>query len=1034
MKKHLRLLAWLLSLTMLCELLPFAAFAQSDVGEAAVSTFSAFLEQTNGTAVETGKCGDNLTYSLDDAGTLTISGTGAMYDFSSFDVQCPWDSTKIKKVIVNNGVTSIGDDAFLNCTLLTSITLPDTLTEIGISAFNNTNLSSIVLPDSVTHLGSHVFYDCKNLSSVTLSKGLASIPEYAFQNCTSLTSITLPDTLTEIEFTALNNTGLTSVVIPDSIAVIGSHIFADCKNLSSVTLSNALTSIPQNMFAQTPNLTTLSIPESVTHLDWCAFNNCGLKTIVLPDSITSTDSWVFNNSTALTSVVLSKGLNTITQDFFRNCTNLSWVFIPASITSIQKEAFLNCDNLTDIYYSGTKEQWASVVIESDNIPLTTAAIHCIDDEDTPERTFEFKKDNLSFLNSPKYFFKGKELEYWHYVYKNPTVEKKDFPKEFKNVSDQYGRAHISQDKFNQLTRNLSPNVLSWFHLNLYENKRIWGGSCYGMTTTAAIHFMDPDRIPLSSLSSTGLSDSDLPYELPAPADNTEVENLINYYYISQLLPTRYKIFSTYLYNCEHDFEGTLNEVIQSLSKGIPVIANTRSHSVLLVNVKGTYSDHYVLGVYDPNEEEEQTMTLYKTPYISDENEAYLKISYGKYDYLQYYILASDLNLIDVRNYFDPTSDNETSTDYNDAHISVRPDQNSSLVIGGQYYYRAKDGSILERDPNVLIVRLTNQLEDDSSDDSIELLFPKPSATEDVKLELSSNGVNDASMILNNSTLAVSASGPVELVYNEQTQTVDLTAAEPTDISLMVTQNDTSSTWPWHSWALDTTGTTTLHAKLDNDGLHLNGDGLTNAEYATKNETTEQVDSGTIPTQPNETTGITAVTIINKEDASGDDKTEIVTPSTPNEPNKPTPTPDPTPTPTPDPTPTPNPDPTPNPTPSTPTTPTTTTSTSGGGGGGAALILGAGAVALTAGLVLTAPVAVQGNVEFSDHTAVPGAKIALLQNGNVVAQTTADESGAFVLKVKRGNYELTVAYTDASGQLVHKTTSIKAPAKDLVITF
>lgn len=222
----------------------------------------------------------------------------------------------------------------------------------------------------------------------------------------------------------------------------------------------------------------------------------------------------------------------------------------------------------------------------------------------PKKKFEFKKDNLSFLNSAKYFFKGEELEYWRYVYKHPTAKKKNFPKKFKNVSDQYGRAHISQDKFNQLTRNLSPNVLSWFHLNFYENKRIWGGSCYGMTTTAAIHFMDPDRIPLSSLSSTGLSDSDLPYELPAPADNTEVENLINYYYISQLLPTRYKIFSTYLYNCEHDFEGTLNEVIQSLSKGIPVIANTRSHSVLLVNVKGTYSDHYVLGVYDPNEEEE----------------------------------------------------------------------------------------------------------------------------------------------------------------------------------------------------------------------------------------------------------------------------------------------------------------------------------------------------------------------------------------------------------------------------------------------
>lgn len=1088
MKKHLRLFSWILSLTLLCELLPIAAFAQSDVGEAAAVTLATLLEETNSTE-STGKCGDNLTYTLSADGVLTISGTGEMYDFATIESQisdtvkeCPWKRENLKKIILNEGVTSIGsqafcvdpyqgspldtvilpdsllsigNNAFLNCNHLDAITLPNHLTSIGASAFQYSSLSSVNIPASVTNWGDYAFA-FSSLSDVTLSEGLSFLGSFAFYYCeqlheikfpqsltvissnsfpySGLSTLTIPETVTEIGFGAFNHcNNLTSVVVPDSVTSIGGLSFAGCSNLSSLTLPVGLTTITEVSFGGCNKLTTIDIPNSVTHLDWKSFAQCGFKTLVLPDSITSTDSHVFSDSTNLTSIVLSKGLTAIAQNFFEDCTNLSWVFIPASITSIQKEAFLNCDNLTDIYYSGTKEQWASVVIESDNIPLTTAAIHCIDDEDTPERTFEFKKDNLSFLNSPKYFFKGKELEYWHYVYKNPTVEKKDFPKEFKNVSNEYGRTHISQDKFNQLTRNLSPNVLSWFHLTFYGKRLIWGGSCYGMVATTAIHFMDPNRIPLSSLSSTGLSDSDSPYELPAPVDNTEVENLINYYFMSQRLPTWYKVFSTYLYNCDHNFEGTLNELIQSLSKGIPVMALTSDHCVLLVNIKGTYSDHYVLGVYDPNEEEEQTMTLYKTPYINDENETYLKISYGKYDYLQLYILASDLNLIDVRNYFDPTSDNETSTDYNDAHISVRPDQNSSLVIGGQYYYRAKDGSILERDPNVLIVRLTNQLEDDSSDDSIELLFPKPSATEDIKLELSSNGVNNASMILNNSTLAVSASGPVELIYNEQTQTVDLTAAEPTDISLMVTQNDTSSTWPWHSWALDTTGTTTLHAELDNDGLHLNGNGLTNAEYATKNEITEKVDSGTIPTQPNETTGITAVTIINKEDASGDDKTEIVTPGTPNEPNKPTPTPDPTPTPTPDPTPTPNPDPTPNPTPSSPTTPTTT-STSGGDGGGAALILGAGAVALTAGLVLTAPVAVQGNVEFSDHTAVPGAKIALLQNGNVVAQTTADENGAFVLKVKRGNYELTAAYTDANGQLHHQTLSIKAPAKDLTITF
>lgn len=123
---------------------------------------------------------------------------------------------------------------------------------------------------------------------------------------------------------------------------------------------------------------------------------------------------------------------------------------------------------------------------------------------------------------------------------------------------------------------------------------------------------------------------------------------------------------------------------------------------------------------------------------------------------------------------------------------------------------------------------------------------------------------------------------------------------------------------------------------------------------------------------------------------------------------------------------------------TPVTPGGGDSGSGGGGGdggGAAVILGLGAAAaITAGIVLTMPVDVQGRVELADHAAVPGAKVSLLKNGNVVTQTTADESGHFSLKAKRGDYELTVVYTDANGQFVQKTTRIKAPAKDFVVTF
>ena len=122
-----------------------------------------------------------------------------------------------------------------------------------------------------------------------------------------------------------------------------------------------------------------------------------------------------------------------------------------------------------------------------------------------------------------------------------------------------------------------------------------------------------------------------------------------------------------------------------------------------------------------------------------------------------------------------------------------------------------------------------------------------------------------SLLLNDTLLSISTSGPVELTYNEADRTVDVTAEAPTDVNLLMTKNDVNESWPWHSWALDTTGTTTLHADLDDDGLHLSGDGITNAKYATENADTENVDSGTISVQP-DADGITAVTITNKNPA------------------------------------------------------------------------------------------------------------------------------------------------------------------------
>lgn len=1015
--KKLRLLAWLITLTMLCELLPLGTFAQSDIGQSLAQAVAQNLEEENSEAITAGKCGDSLTWSLSSDGTLTISGTGDMYDYNAvppYNISPWYHNTDIKKLVINNGVSSIGDYALLGCYKISSISLPESLERIGYSALDP---------------------------------------------CSGLTEIDLPKNLTKLGGYSLAGGSFSFIKIPDGISSIELYTFSGCENLQNVELPNDLTTINEGAFNHCESLTSIHIPQKVTDIKRYAFWYCS----------------------SLTNLELPSGISKINEGTFDNCAALSSISIPSTVTTIEKSAFYGCLSLKDVYFSGTESEWNAISIDSyQNDALRSAVIHCSD--------FTFGRDNPSFLNQAKYFFQGSELNYWNQKYNSGRPI--SFTDRFFHHFNQYASIHLSQEKFNQLTKNLSPAALQWFKLKMRSGD-LWGGSCYGMVLVSAIHYMDPDRLSYAQLASTGLAADSATYSLPAPVDNSDVEDLINYYYASQLLPTQYKILSNCLYNCANDYDGVLNEIVTSLSHGIPVIASLSNHEIMLLHVKAELDDHYVLGIYDPNEATEQTLLLYKSPYIDADGDGYLNINYkDNQTQLQSYTLASDLDYIDVRNYFNPSIDHETATDYNDAHITIQAGGSVNVVHGGQYYYRAENGKLIEKSPDVHLFYPSNVSDENPSNDSVDLIFPKPSTTEDVKLVLSSDGVNDASMILNNSTLAVSASGPVELIYNEQTQTVDLTAAEPTDISLMVTQNDTSSTWPWHSWALDTAGTTEFHAELKDDGLHLSGDGIANAQYATENADTDIVDSGTIPakatdvtivkkdgnnqqteikdntqTKPTEPTDPDKLTVtvvegkitaiddvptaddttvldnvtegakitITANDKSADGKTFrewVVTPAdsvTLNDASSSTASftmgavsvtikaqydsTTPTPTPTPG------------------------GGDSGSGGGGAAVILGLGAAAaITAGIVLTMPVDVQGRVELADHAAVPGAKVSLLKNGNVVTQTTADESGHFSLKAKRGDYELTVVYTDANGQFVQKTSRIKAPTKDFVVTF
>ena len=149
------------------------------------------------TVVASGKCGDNLTWTLYEDGTLAITGTGAMYDFygsSSKDVPWRLDLNEIKTVQIGDGVTSIGEFAFQDCTSLTSVTIPDGVTSIGYSAFSDcSSLTSITLPASMTSIEAYAFDGCDSLASITLPASVTSIKYSVFRGCDSLKTITVAE-------------------------------------------------------------------------------------------------------------------------------------------------------------------------------------------------------------------------------------------------------------------------------------------------------------------------------------------------------------------------------------------------------------------------------------------------------------------------------------------------------------------------------------------------------------------------------------------------------------------------------------------------------------------------------------------------------------------------------------------------------------------------------------------------------------------------------------------------------------------------
>ena len=308
-----------------------------------------------GDVISSGTCGSNLTWVLTekekDNYTLTVSGSGEMNDYYSGNA--PWYTykNKIKTVVVEEGITSIGYETFRGCSNLTSIELPEGITSIGTSAFYDcSNLTSIELPEGITSIGTYAFSGCSSLTSIELPEGITSIGDGTFRYCSSLTSIELPEGITSIRYQTFSGcSSLTSIELPEGITSIGSSAFYGCSSLTSIELPEGITSIGSSAFYGCSSLTSIELPEGITSIGSDTFSGCSsLLSIELPEGITSIGSDAFRGCSSLLSIELPKGLTSIGSYAFYGCSNLTSIELPEGLTSIGESAFEDCSNLTSI--------------------------------------------------------------------------------------------------------------------------------------------------------------------------------------------------------------------------------------------------------------------------------------------------------------------------------------------------------------------------------------------------------------------------------------------------------------------------------------------------------------------------------------------------------------------------------------------------------------------------------------------------------------------------------------------------------------
>ena len=303
-------------------------------------------------ADDSGSCGENVTWKLE-GDVLTLSGTGPTSDYKGLK-RTPWeealgeDVEKIKKVVVGEGITSIGSEMFSIMLGLAEVSLPETLVRIEDEAFiSDALLTTINIPDSVEYLGTDVFSGTA-LTEAVFPPKMDWLPDFCYTNTPISGSLVIPDRIKKLGASCFLGTKISECVFPDTDIEIGAYCVSGCDELTKVHLPEQLTKIPYGMFQSCGSLSEIEIPPTVTAFGRYAFAGTGFRSFDIPAQIREIEKECFEYNRHLESVTIHDGLTEIPEGCFDDCFHLISAYLPDSVSYIGRNAFAHCDSLTEL--------------------------------------------------------------------------------------------------------------------------------------------------------------------------------------------------------------------------------------------------------------------------------------------------------------------------------------------------------------------------------------------------------------------------------------------------------------------------------------------------------------------------------------------------------------------------------------------------------------------------------------------------------------------------------------------------------------